>query len=178
MIEYPYVVVLEGEEPYDIMAPDDEQAAWNALSLSESLGCPLLDVYRREKEFPNNWQNVSDTPSEEFAEIDYELLMNMMMMWEIPSSHCCIMRCENKSTGKISEFSYQRLHAAKRKLVELAMDDDNEILVADEDSIALFKKGPHPSSPLLMMTILSLIEWLVCKTVPMPIDAFNGGFAR
>ena len=48
-MEYPYVVVLEGEEPWDIMAPDDEQAAWNALSLSESLGCPLIDVYRREK---------------------------------------------------------------------------------------------------------------------------------
>ena len=49
MIEYPYIVTIEGEEPYTIMAPDDEQAAWNALSLSESLDCPLLDVYRREK---------------------------------------------------------------------------------------------------------------------------------
>ena len=49
MIEYPYVVVLEGEEPWHITAPDDEQAAWSALSLSESLGCPLVDVYRREK---------------------------------------------------------------------------------------------------------------------------------
>lgn len=49
MIQYPYIVLMEGEEPFTIMAPDDEQAAWNALSLSESLGCPLLDVYRREK---------------------------------------------------------------------------------------------------------------------------------
>jgi hypothetical protein len=49
MIEFPYVVVLEGEELYTVMAPDDEQAAWSALSLSESLGCPLVDVYRREK---------------------------------------------------------------------------------------------------------------------------------
>ena len=49
MIEYPYIVVLEGEEPYTITAPDDEQAAWNALSLSDSLECPLIDVYRREK---------------------------------------------------------------------------------------------------------------------------------
>jgi len=73
--------------------------------------------------------------------------MNMAMMWEIPSSHCCIMRCENTRTGQISEFSYQRLHAAKRKLVELAMDDDNEILVADEESIALFKKGPTMQFP-------------------------------
>ena len=118
MIEYPYVVVLEGEELYHIMAPDDEQAAWNALSLSESLGLSLsLMFIAVKKEFPNNWQAVSDTPSEEFAEIDYELMMNMLLMWEIPSSHCCIMRCENKRTGKISEFSYQRLHAAKRKLV-------------------------------------------------------------
>ena len=99
------------------------------------------------KEFPNNWQNVSDTPSEEFAEIDYEMFMHMAMMWEIPSSHCCIMRCENKQTGKISEFSYRQLHAAKKKLVQLAMDDDNEILVADEESIALFKKGPQMLFP-------------------------------
>ena len=48
MPEYPYVIVLEGEEPWIIMAPDDEQAAWNALSLSESLSCPLVDVYREE----------------------------------------------------------------------------------------------------------------------------------
>jgi len=49
MIEYPYIVLIEGEEPYTVMAPNDEQAAWNAMSLSESLGCPLIDVYRREK---------------------------------------------------------------------------------------------------------------------------------
>lgn len=112
---------------------------------------PLVVLYSMsiavKKEFPNNWQNVSDTPSDEFGEIEYELMMNMLMMWEIPSSHCCIMRCENRSTGKISEFSYQRLHAAKRKLVELAQDGDNEILVADEDSIALFKKPPQTMLP-------------------------------
>jgi hypothetical protein len=49
MIQYPYIVLMEGEEPFTIMAPDDEQAAWSALSLSESLSCPLIDVYRREK---------------------------------------------------------------------------------------------------------------------------------
>ena len=49
MIEYPYIVEIEGEESFVITAPDDEQAAWNALSLSEALGCTLIDVYRREK---------------------------------------------------------------------------------------------------------------------------------
>ena len=47
-IEYPYTVLLQGEEPWVIMAPDDEQAAWNALSLSESLSAHLIDVYRDE----------------------------------------------------------------------------------------------------------------------------------
>ena len=69
------------------------------------------------------------------------MMMNLLMMWEIPSSHCCIMRCENKSTGKISEFAYQKLHAAKSRLVKLAQDKDNEILVADDETIALFKKS-------------------------------------
>ena len=46
---FPYVVTLEGKEPYVVMAPDDEEAAWSALSLSRALDCYLLDVYRREK---------------------------------------------------------------------------------------------------------------------------------
>ena len=48
MEQHAYVIELEGEDPWLIMAPDDEQAAWNALSLSESLCCPLIDVYREE----------------------------------------------------------------------------------------------------------------------------------
>jgi len=39
-----YIVKLEGVEPWIVYAPDDEQAAWNALSLSKLLGLPLLDV--------------------------------------------------------------------------------------------------------------------------------------
>ena len=42
---------------------------------------PLIDVYRREKRVSNNWQAVSDTPSDEFGEIEYELMMNMLLMW-------------------------------------------------------------------------------------------------
>ena len=49
MNEYLYAVVLEGQEPWSIMAPDDEQAAWNALSLSRALNCSLIDVYRDQK---------------------------------------------------------------------------------------------------------------------------------
>ena len=55
------------------MAPDDEQAAWNALSLSESLGCPLVDVYRREKRVSEQLAEcVRHTLRSEFAEIEYE----------------------------------------------------------------------------------------------------------
>ena len=100
------------------------------------------------KTFPNNWQEVHDTPSEAFAQLEYDAMMEMLMMWHIPSSHCCVMRVENKRTGKISEYSYQQLHAAKKRLIKLAQDEDNEILVADEDSIAIFKKAPPPDQML------------------------------
>ena len=46
-----YTVELEGDdkspqgvEAWIVMSPDDETAAWNALSLSELLGLKLLDV--------------------------------------------------------------------------------------------------------------------------------------
>ena len=103
-----------------------------------------LSTFTVKKTFPNNWQEVHDTPAEAFAELEYDTMMDMLMMWHIPSSHCCIMRVENKATGKIKEYSYQKLHAAKSRLVQLAQDKDNEILVADEDTIAVFKKHIHP----------------------------------
>ena len=49
MIEHLYSVELEGQEPWFIMAPDDEQAAWHGLSLSKALNCKLIDVYRGKK---------------------------------------------------------------------------------------------------------------------------------
>lgn len=100
------------------------------------------------KTFPNNWQEIADTPSEAFAEIAFDDFMEMMMMWHIPSSHCCIMRCENKATGKITEYAYQRVDAAKKRLTKLSKDKQNEILVADDESIALFKtKFPFDVPP-------------------------------
>jgi hypothetical protein len=43
-MQHLYCIVLDGVEPWIVWAPDDEQAAWNALSLSRLLGLPLLDV--------------------------------------------------------------------------------------------------------------------------------------
>ena len=75
-------------------------------------------------------------------EMPYDVMMDMLMTWDIPSSHCCIMRVENTRTGKVKEYSYQRLNAAKDRMIKLAEDPDNRILVADDDTIALFKKHP------------------------------------
>ena len=94
------------------------------------------------KTFPNNYDEVFATPSEAFASIPYEDFMEMALMWHIPSSHCCIMRVEHKKTGKITEHAYQRLSAAKNKLLALGEDRNYEVLVADDDSIALFKARP------------------------------------
>jgi len=92
------------------------------------------------------WQDVYETPVEMFPEIDYDDMMERTSEWMLPSSHCCLMRCENTRTGKITEFAYQSMHHAKKRMVELASDQDNEILVADGDSIALFKTTKRPDS--------------------------------
>jgi len=99
-------------------------------------------IVARKKSFPNNYDEVFATPSEAFASIPYEDFMEMALMWHIPSSHCCIMRVEHKKTGKITEHAYQRLSAAKNKLMALGEDRNYEVLVADDDSIALFKARP------------------------------------
>ena len=107
------------------------------------------------KYYPNNWQEISDLDPKQFSQIDYDEFMEMADLWHIPSSHCCIMRVENKETGKIKEYSYQRLNAAKRKLVKLALEGDNEILIVDDTAMALFKKTIDPQFPELFDDPLS-----------------------
>ena len=99
------------------------------------------------KTFPNMWQDIHDTPVEMFPEMEYDELLERVNEWLLPSSHCCLMRCENRRTGKITEFSYQSLHHAKNRMVKLAQDEENEILVCDGESIAMFKTTKKPPEP-------------------------------
>ena len=76
----------------------------------------------RKRDFPNNWQRVHDTPSEDFMELDYEDFMDAAMQWHIPSSHSCVMRVENRKTGQIQEHAYKTARGAQNKLIQLVED--------------------------------------------------------
>ena len=91
------------------------------------------------KYFPNNWQRIHDAPDEAFEEIDFEDFMDAAMQWHIPSSHSCVMRVENRATGKIKEHAYKTTRGAQNKIVQLVDDPDNVIMICDDESIHLLK---------------------------------------
>ena len=88
------------------------------------------------KEYPNNYDFVL---ASDFTDVEYDEFMQEMSSWIIPSSHCCIMRIENKDTGKIIEKSYRTMKGATNKLVQLVDDPANVITLVDDVSIHLLK---------------------------------------
>jgi hypothetical protein len=97
------------------------------------------------KEFANNWQEIADTDSEHFAECAYEEFMMLTNAWLINSSHCGILRNENKVTNKVTEYSYRRPHAMAKRIAMLATDPDNVITLCVDDAIYELKARDLPS---------------------------------
>ena len=87
------------------------------------------------KEFPNNWQEIHDADSEDFGTCTYEEFSEMMQLWHLPSSIACVMRVENKDTGKIQEHTYRRVSAATNKMRKLVEDPANVITIMDDTTI-------------------------------------------
>ena len=92
------------------------------------------------KYFPNDIESVmlSEWPDDISVE---DFMEGRVECWAIPSSIACVIRASNNKTGKVQEFSYSRIHAAKKKLEQLAMNKDLEIIIADDDSIVGFGNG-------------------------------------
>ena len=88
--------------------------------------------------FPNNWKKFKDAPDDVFKPLSWEEFHEWRVSyWELPESVCCIIRCENKNTGKVTEYSYSRGSAATKRLHKLLEDPNNEITIADTDEIFL-----------------------------------------
>jgi len=94
------------------------------------------------KEFPNNWSDIYESDDDDFGTCTYDQFMFAADLWELNSSHVCILRCENKRTGKVKEYSYQRMHAAAERVRKLVQDTDNVVtMVTDESIYQLQGKG-------------------------------------
>ena len=87
--------------------------------------------------FPNNIEQVMEDRFPD--DIPFDVFLSDLHTWSIPSSVCCVIRAENKRTGLVKEYTYQRTHAARRRLHQLLVEDPDtwEILIADDDSIHL-----------------------------------------
>ena len=87
--------------------------------------------------YPNNWEMYKEADDEDFIPHTFDELMTWKVGgWELPSSVCCLIRAQNKRTGKIKEFTYQKSSAADKKLQSLLIDDDNwEVTVCDHEEI-------------------------------------------
>jgi hypothetical protein len=87
--------------------------------------------------YPNNWEMYKEADDEDFIPHTFDELMTWKVAgWELPSSVCCVIRAQNKRTGKIKEFTYQKPSAADKKLHSLLIDDDSwEVTVCDHEEI-------------------------------------------
>ena len=90
--------------------------------------------------YPNNWKKYKDAPDDVFKALSWEEFYDWRVCnWEFLDSITCVIRVENKKTGKVHEHSYQRFKSAQKKLAQLMADPDNVITVADCDEIHLIK---------------------------------------
>ena len=86
------------------------------------------------KYYPNNWQEYKDAPDEMFEQHTFEEIMSWKVAgWELPSSHCCIIRTTT-SKGRIKEFAYQKRSAAEAK-VKALMNNGAEFTICTDEVI-------------------------------------------
>ena len=90
------------------------------------------------KYYPNNWEAISNAPSEAFQECSWEEFHDWRLCaWDLPGSVACIIRAQRKDTGEVTEHVYQKPWAAKRRLMLYLQDGEHELTVCNRDSIHL-----------------------------------------
>ena len=90
----------------------------------------------KKKYYPNNVSRIQKVPDSMFETHEFEELMEWRVCsWQLPSNIACIIRCDNKKTGKVKEFSYQQHASATKKIEKLLADPDNSVTIATEDSL-------------------------------------------
>ncbi len=86
--------------------------------------------------YPNNWAAFKATPSSYFEPISFNEFMDWKIAgWEIPSSVSCIIRENNKVTGKVKEYIYSRVSDAKRRCRKIMDVGESEFIVCTSDAV-------------------------------------------
>ena len=94
--------------------------------------------------FPNNWKKLKDVPEELFENIDFEDFMDWKIAgWEIPSSVSCIIREDNRITGKVTEHVYKRQGDARNKARAIMEAGESDFTVCTRDAIKQVYQQPY-----------------------------------
>tara|TARA_R100000458_G_scaffold52739_1_gene54496 strand:- start:399 stop:722 length:324 start_codon:yes stop_codon:yes gene_type:complete len=89
----------------------------------------------KKKYYHNNWAAVHSAPSEWFFPIPFDEFMDWKIAgWEIPSSVACMIRETDTKTGKVREYIYNKVGAAKARTRKI-MEAGNEFIVCTADDI-------------------------------------------
>ena len=93
---------------------------------------------KQKKYYPNNWEAIESAPAEFFTAIEYDDFMDWRVLnWDMPESVVCMIRAENKDTGKIKEYVYQRESDARKRLTKLKSENNIVVTIATHDEILL-----------------------------------------
>ena len=94
--------------------------------------------------YPNNWKAYKDTPAELFDSIEYDEFMSWKVAgWEIPSSVSCIIREDNRITGKVTEHVYKRQGDARNKARAIMEAGESDFTVCTRDAIKQVYQQPY-----------------------------------
>ena len=151
-----YRVILKDEELF-ITAPDDEAAAYAALSLSEHLEQDLIDVIpmKRKKYFPNNWKQYKDLDERHIIKHKFEDVMACKEVGVLDDTHYALIRTRDIFTGKVKERAYKSKRYALAALTNAVLSMNYEVIFLKDEVAELF-------DPRIDVANLNEFLWLPC----------------
>ncbi len=96
---------------------------------------------KKKKYYPNNWQEIKNTPDDYFLPPDGQsITFEEFMDWKIGGYQlkkeiAAVIRERNVDTGKIKEHVYRYRHAAQKKCRKLMYEGNKEITIVQQDTV-------------------------------------------
>ena len=99
---------------------------------------------RKRNYYPNNWKQYKDSPDDMFINHTYEEFMDWKIEgWYLPSSVSCIIREDNRITGKVTEHVYKRQGDARNKARAIMEAGESDFTVCTRDAIKQVYQQPY-----------------------------------
>ena len=101
---------------------------------------------KKSKYFPNNWEAYNEADAELFESLPFDQFMDWKVAgWELPSSIACIIREDNRTTGKVTEHVYTTVGHGKRKARAIMAKGESEFTVCTPQAVHFMQ--PEESAP-------------------------------